>query len=379
MVFIIGIALLILMGIIIFVFGFKDAFGKEINKINRPLELISIILFLTSWGIILFQFTFVNFSAEYYEAIDPSNMNYTPFAGKHIEVLKTYQVLGVFSMICLWVKNHQFPPLFLLVFVLLTTISFVLFVIMAIQVAYNYNNFYGHRYNYLLAFAYMVNALICLSVVCGFVRQELNLAKNRKFNNENLDSVNKFIVKTEVKWGKFFIFALPIVFLPMLILMLFGYEYNALTKVFTETATWTFSKETHPPFLDQQGHYLCTVAACGSPKIVKPIRLGVRHGNEIIVNRQLMIANAFEEKIEETFPKVHRWIRSVYDKYGYNLSKKITTPFGANLTYICMKPLECIFWGFLNLTDLTPQKRINSQYQITMYQQITIQKNKKSP
>ena len=55
--------------------------------------------------------------------------------------------------------------------------------------------------------------------------------------------------------------------------------------------------------------------------MVKPLRYGIRHGYKIMVNRQLLIANAFENILEQYTPKLHKIIRNFYDKYGYPLSK----------------------------------------------------------
>lgn len=75
-----------------------------------------------------------------------------------------------------------------------------------------------------------------------------------------------------------------------------------------------------------------------------------------------MIANAFEELIQDKSPRFHRWIRSNYDKYGYPLSKKINSKRGANLTYILMKPLEWIFLLVLYTFSAKPEAKINRQY-----------------
>ena len=133
-------------------------------------------------------------------------------------------------------------------------------------------------------------------------------------------------------------------------------------KAFTDTADWTFSKQIPPPPLEYEGHYLCTVAAGGHKKIVKPLRLGTRRNATIIVNRQLCVANAFEEKIQEISPGFHRIVRGAYDKYGFPLSSIITTPLKADIVYILMKPLEWIFLIFLYLTDSNPENRIGRQY-----------------
>ena len=109
-------------------------------------------------------------------------------------------------------------------------------------------------------------------------------------------------------------------------------------------------------------HYLCTVAAGGHRKIVKPIRKGIRHGHEVIVNRQLCIANAFEEVLQEKTPRAHRLIRGFYDKYGFPVAKLIRHKWSADIVYFLMKPLEWIFLIVLYSTDVHPENRIAVQY-----------------
>ncbi len=75
-----------------------------------------------------------------------------------------------------------------------------------------------------------------------------------------------------------------------------------------------------------------------------------------------MVANAFEDMIMEKFPKFHKFIRDIYDRYGYPLSKLITNSYKADLTYILMKPLEYLFLICLYLVDKKPENRIRKQY-----------------
>lgn len=95
---------------------------------------------------------------------------------------------------------------------------------------------------------------------------------------------------------------------------------------------------------------------------MKPLRFGTRRGETIIVNRQLCIANAFEELIRERLPVFHKKIRSAYDTYGYPLSKHITNPIKADIVYYVMKPLEWFFLLVLYMLDTRPEKRISNQY-----------------
>ncbi|MFW2135145.1 DUF6688 domain-containing protein [Chryseobacterium sp. TY4] len=188
------------------------------------------------------------------------------------------------------------------------------------------------------------------------------MSQNRTYKNKFLNDCNRFLSQKYDVTNWAWTFLLPVFIVLTLILMLFGQDYNSLIKVFTDTTTWTFSQKTHPPILDHTGHYLCTVAAKGNPNLVKPLYIGKRHSRPIIVNRQLQIANAFEDMLQNFSPKTHRFVRQNYDKYGYNLSKKINSELGSNLTYILMKPLELIFLIFLYLLETKPEQKISKQY-----------------
>lgn len=155
---------------------------------------------------------------------------------------------------------------------------------------------------------------------------------------------------------------LPVGALLVIILILTGQGADAVTKAFTMTADWTFSTQQPPPPEYYDGHYLCTVAAGGHRRLVRPTRMGVRGGERIVVNRQLCIANAFEDLIMERTPRFHRAVRGFYDKHGYPISRHITTPLRADIVYILMKPLEWLFLLTLYLFDTKPESRIAVQY-----------------
>lgn len=155
---------------------------------------------------------------------------------------------------------------------------------------------------------------------------------------------------------------IPLTGLLICICILFGQGPWGIIKAFTETSDWTYSTMISPPPEHYTGHYLCTVAVNGHEKLVKPTRLGVRQGVKIGVNRQLCVANAFEQVIEEKTPRFHRFVRYIYDNYGYPLSKHITTKLRADIIYIVMKPLEWIFLAVLYLSDISPESRIAVQY-----------------
>ena len=146
------------------------------------------------------------------------------------------------------------------------------------------------------------------------------------------------------------------------ILLLFGQEPSAAIKAWTETSDWNLSQRVAPQNIYYDEHYLCTVAAGGHDTVVKPQRMGVRHGHPVIVNRQLCVANAFEQVLEERTPRFHRAVRGFYDRYGFPVARLIHSKWVADGIYFMMKPLEWLFLIVLYLTDADPESRIAVQY-----------------
>lgn len=175
-------------------------------------------------------------------------------------------------------------------------------------------------------------------------------------------SLNKLLCRACVLPIVALILALPLLGVIIALLTLCGQAPNSIIQAWTQTADWNLSQQTAPMNLYYDEHYLCTVAVGGHPKIVKPLRNGKRHGHEIIVNRQLCVANAFEQLLEERAPRFHKCVRCVYDKYGYPIARHIKTKTAADIVYFIMKPLECCFLVVLYLCDVNPEDRIAVQY-----------------
>ncbi|MDQ0223853.1 DUF6688 domain-containing protein [Metabacillus niabensis] len=156
----------------------------------------------------------------------------------------------------------------------------------------------------------------------------------------------------------------PILVIIQFILVLFGQRPDSLIRVFLETSSFNYSMipAPKPEMVSGDGHYLCTVSAKGHKKLVRPIRAGIRRGERIPVNRQLLIANAFENILEQYVPTIHKIIRNFYDKYGYPISKHIHSKWSADVIYLLMKPLEWFFLIVLYTVDKNPENRIHVQY-----------------
>jgi hypothetical protein len=300
--------------------------------------------------------------------IDPIDNGYSPISKDHSFSFLTFFFLSIIAIYKIWKKGRKQPPLLLVFFLACIIIGVVINVFLAIQLSSRND---GEQYidsssGQFMMIAPITHILVSLILLFSIVKDESLQADERSFKNKILNQLNNRIQKSKMLPIWSLLALLPIFIIITLILILFGQEYDSLSKVFSETTTWHFSQETHPPYLDHQGHYLCTVAACGTPKVVKPIRLGNRNGNEIIVNRQLLIANAFEDLIMRKYPKVHKVIRRNYDKYGYPLSKDINTKLKSNLTYVVMKPIEWAFLIYIYVTSEKPEKLINEQYEMNV-------------
>lgn len=159
-----------------------------------------------------------------------------------------------------------------------------------------------------------------------------------------------------------FLAALPLLGVCIAFLALFGQAPDSIIRAWTETADWTMSNHVGPQNIIYDEHYLCTVAAGGHRKVVKPIRTGKRHGHEVIVNRQLCVANAFEGLLQERLPRFHKAVRRFYDRYGYPVARYIRSPYAADAVWIMMKPLEWLFLLVLYTFDRKPENRIAVQY-----------------
>lgn len=137
---------------------------------------------------------------------------------------------------------------------------------------------------------------------------------------------------------------------------------DAAVVAFVETCGYPLSRLPVPPPADC--HYLCTIAAQGSPGLVRPFRLGTRRGRTIVVNRQLAVANAFEDLLHERWPRFGRWARKTYDALAVPICGALSRRrWLANALYLAMKPAEVAFEIVLLLGDPgDPESRIERMY-----------------
>ena len=81
------------------------------------------------------------------------------------------------------------------------------------------------------------------------------------------------------------------------------------------------------------------------------------------MNRQLAVANAFEDLLHERWPRFGAAARRTYDALGLPVSRWIRWRWAADLVYLAMKPAEILFYLVLRATDTgDPEARIDRMY-----------------
>ncbi|MDE6666174.1 MAG: hypothetical protein K2K14_08340 [Ruminococcus sp.] len=296
---------------------------------------------------------------NYKEAVYPDEYH-EMINSEYGAIIEWVMVIGFIAMVMLCVrKPMKTPPLQSALCIAFTAIMLLLIGIMHVQMICNFESAFIMFYLY-----YFNLIIISARRILYHITEQVRLANERTmiFRTKAGERLHK-IMSTVSGMTKFsFMLILPIAIICEILYIVFGQGADGFIKAFTMTADWTFSTQIPPPPLEYEGHYLCTVAAGGHEKIVKPVRYGIRCNQKIVVNRQLLIANAFEDLIAERLPKFHRRIRDFYDKYGYPVSRHITTPTRADIVYLLMKPLEYIFLAVLYMFDTQPENRIAVQY-----------------
>lgn len=286
---------------------------------------------------------------------------HTPLHSEYAWIIWIAIVLGIVGLLILGIfKPNKLPPLISAFSIASVILGLIAGIFLYIQLYYNCTDLC-----YLLCLLYLVNVImIAVRRIRSHIIEHVCIANEREtaYRTKFGAWLGKIMSKVSTMTLFSFMMIFPIAAVLEILSLIFGQGADGFIKAFTMTADWTFSTQIPPPPLEYDGHYLCTVAAGGHKKIVKPIRFGTRLNHKIIVNRQLLAANAFEDLIMEKLPRFHKAVRGFYDKFGYPLSRHITTPFRADIVYILMKPLEYLFVFVLYLFDDQPENRIAVQY-----------------
>lgn len=362
---VIGTMILLVVGFIFFIFPLILTILNIINLFERKKVkegLIDFLIFVFGIGFTVLLYFLCGFH-DYNEALRIGGLEievHAPIASWSMPTVISILVLGVISYILIRNKRLDLPPLVIVTAMSGILICSIYMIIFIIQMSRNLFDIFTMPYLILFPINYILCSIRAEMEIMNCYKEQNRTLK--KYDNKILNKCNEILNDIDTWPILSVIFAIPLIVILICILVLFGQRPDEAIRAFLETSDWTLSTKVSPPSVTYDAHYLCTVALSGHEEIVKPIRMGIRRGERIVVNRQLCIANAFEQLIEQKTPKLHHFIRYVYDKYGYPISKHIKTAWQADITYFIMKPLEWIFLFILYLFDKKPENRIAIQY-----------------
>lgn len=291
-----------------------------------------------------------------------------PFSKEHFVSIMLFALWGFFSYFILKFRRKKLPPLrevFWLAGVYAGCGLSVVWIFQLVMGASPEGMDAGEGDGFLAVCLCIVPVIFLIHAVHLMVRLVKEKAgKQAEINYENpvLQRMNLWLLKGANLFLAAVIGLLPVLGILVMLLNLFGQQPDGIILAFTKTSDWILSGESAPPPVYYDTHYLCTVSLRGHAGLVRPIRYGLRRGEKIVVNRQLCVANAFEQLLMEKSPRFHKKVRSFYDTYGYPVSRHITSPWSADIVYLIMKPLEWIFAAVLYFFDEKPENRIGSQY-----------------
>ncbi|HLS08124.1 DUF6688 domain-containing protein [Lentibacillus sp.] len=299
-----------------------------------------------------------------YELTGEKTNGYASLASEHTLTVVVLITLGVISFWIVSLNEKGLPPL---VYVVLSTVIILNILFSAVYLTHTGLSHDGQVISvFLLQISFLSLALLFIARLKDSLDEFLQNQQEKAivYSNKLLlffHRVTHHYQKMPRLWA---ICLFPVLIIIQLILVLFGQRPDSFIRVFLETNSFNYSAipAPKPVVMEGDGHYLCTVSARGHKKLVKPVRSGIRRGSRIAVNRQLLIANAFENILEQYMPKSHNVIRGFYDRCGYPISRHINSKWAADVMYVLMKPLEWFFLLVLYTVDNQPENRIHIQY-----------------
>lgn len=332
--------------------GIKDPLLLKNGKIFDMIVFVLGMVYTPLYGSLLF----IRFDADWTETLVNAEVHTPIFTGAYPTVILIALVAVAGYLVLTYMPIGKLPPLVIVCSIAVMYLGIAECALWIVQI------FTDTEY-WLLCLAPFDFIVIAVKTVRNKILEWSPEMENaRTYRYGWLKWCNNFLAKA-TRWpAAAFVLMFPLLGILICLLVLVGQEPDAVIRAWTQSSDWNLSQRVAPQNIYYDEHYLCTVAAGGHKKVVKPLRLGVRHGHQVIVNRQLCIANAFEQILEEKMPRFHRHLRHFYDTYGFPVAKAIRSPYAADIVYFVMKPLEWFFLIVIYFCDAKPENRIAVQY-----------------
>ncbi len=337
--------------------------GRAVPKEGCVLDITAVLLGILFSCLYLEVLGHVYFDADWETQLYNAGVHTPVFTGSAPTVAAIALTGMAGYAILQWIPLRKMPPLLMVAGMAGMYLGTLLSIVWLVQLSERMSSFLLDP-DWLLALLPANCVFITVRMMAQKMKEWRELAPEARWQGRHpfLQQCSRLLERSETWPVAAFLLMLPLLGILIGVLMLFGQAPDAVIKAWTETAGWALSQRVGPQNIYYDEHYLCTVAAGGHERVVKPLRMGVRHGHRVIVNRQLCVANAFEQLLEERTPRLHRTVRYVYDKYGFPVAKLIRSKYAADAVYVMMKPLEWVFLAVLYLADVNPENRIAIQY-----------------
>ena len=280
------------------------------NKIKEDIIDLLIIILGIIFTILLYSYnSYKDYNIQLaisYGQTGGGGFYHAPILWSSMPTIITLAIIGIVSYIIVRIKKLDLPPLIIVLCMSGMVIGIILSMIWIYQISKNLQDFLNVYY-----LLFPINYIICVIRICKEIIYKFdNLQKEKKeYNNKILNLCSKTLNNSSTWPGLAILLAIPMLIVIVSILILCGQRPDEIIRAFTETSDWKLSTKISPPPIEYDAHYLCTVSLRGHKELVKPIRYGIRKNNRIVVNRQLCVANAFEDYIQEKLPRTHHFIR----------------------------------------------------------------------
>lgn len=288
---------------------------------------------------------------------------------KYITVIWVLSGLTIFAYFISRSKKHDIGPLALALLPGLLMTGIVLSIVLvvhfspffALGAAFSFSPFFILTI-FVLPFFGLIQVVVLLSVELFSI---LQLNKNRMLSHKSKSSFIQALQR--IFFGKYYLVAQIILFplfitLVQVVFLVFTQHPDSIVQAIIQSHDGVFSQGHCENCVSHNAEYVCTIAAFGSDRLVKPLHWGRRNGNEIKVNRQLKICNAFEELLTEKMPRTQRLLRKGYDSLQISIEKWKKVRIVANTLYVIIKPMEWTFLIMLYLFENNPETKIAKQY-----------------
>lgn len=346
---------------------------KEIKKTNK-MKKFGFLFVTMIFSYVILGFSLNGFGVKgglplhIYAVGNEASNAYASLSNTHLPTLMIFFLLGIIAYGMIDLRLNKLSPI---IYTLCSTLLIINILFAIIYITHTGFSHYSDVIDIYLSIFFLQLGYVSVSLLyIGKLKESLD-DFNDKLGKEEIDYPNKmllFLYRISLKYQRLPIASIlvlfPVLVIIQLILVLFGQRPDSFIRVFLDTSSFNYSIIPTPPpkIIPGDSHYLCTVSIKGHKKLVKPLRSGIRGGSRIVVNRQLLIANAFENILEEYTPHFHQKIRAFYDQYGYPISKHINTKWSADMVYLIMKPLEWFFLLVIYTIVKKPENLIHVQY-----------------